>query len=736
MKNPDFDIKNYMFGYTKSMKDYIQLVRTNLKPFLAIFIIISIVALAYAIYKPSIYKSTVTLKLSMQPKNILQSSDNNPTVNDLDRFVANELDVIRNSATRERVAKALIDTVESSSNKTIFKLLTLKKGETGINGHKDVDDIVDLLDKAVKTQQKPGEDIIDITVESPSPEEAAIIANTYADQYRKLNLEVNRDQLTTIRKFLEKQSKEKLLELNNAENALANFKEKDGIVALDAQSSALIAQLSQLDAQRDAAKIDLASSTAMLNQYKKQISDQDPNLANYLESQTAQSYIDVIQKQIADLQMNRDMAMANKNPDMDVSAKVKEYDKQINDLKHKLTIKINEIKTGAFASSPEQIKLLTQKMIDEEVRNHSLLKKLNELQTIISKYDGNLNTLPKKSMEFAGYERHMQSLQQLYTLVEQRYQQALINEFSQPGNVFILSKAKVPDSPTNIIKILIVLIGLITGFVVAFGYVLVKDYFDDTVKSPDDIRKKDFNLLVWIPHFEKSWNNGFLNNELVVLNDPRSPVSEAFKALRARVMMANTRGKHIKTILITSPGEGEGKTMVATNLAFSLAQLKKRTLLIDCDLRRPRLHKVMNVGKAPGLVDYLMDGVSLDDVARRPDMENLLYMTSGSLALDPTEIFNYSLFENFLGSMRSQSDFVIIDSAPIVAVVDSEILAKYVDGVILVVSADATESKVMSEAVNLIQNTNTPILGTVLNNFKYKNGYKYYYKYHYNYLSN
>ena len=131
MKTPDFDIRNYMFGYTKSMKDYVQLIRTNLKPFLAIFITIFIVALAYAIYKPNIYKSIVTLKLTMQPKNILQSTDNNPTVNDLDRFAANELDVISNSATRERVAKALIDTVESSSDKTIFKLLNLKKGETG-----------------------------------------------------------------------------------------------------------------------------------------------------------------------------------------------------------------------------------------------------------------------------------------------------------------------------------------------------------------------------------------------------------------------------------------------------------------------------------------------------------------------------------------------------------------------------------------------------------------------------
>ena len=106
------------------------------------------------------------------------------------------------------------------------------------------------------------------------------------------------------------------------------------------------------------------------------------------------------------------------------------------------------------------------------------------------------------------------------------------------------------------------------------------------------------------------------------------------------------------------------------------------------------------------------------------------------MALDPTEIFNSSLLENFLGSMRSQSDFVIIDSAPIVAAIDSEILAKFVDGVILVVSADSTESKLMSEAVRLIENTEAPIIGTVLNNFRYKNGYNYYYKYHYNYSPN
>ncbi len=736
MKYPDFDIKNYMFGSNKSIKDYIQLVRVNLKSFTIIFAVVFIAALIYALYTPSIYRSTVTLKLSKHQGNILQSSDSYASVSDLDRFVANEMEVINNSDTRERVANALIDTVENSRDKSIFKLLNLEENEIGINGHKNVNDIIEILKKNVKTDQKPGEDIIDISAESPSPKEAAIIANAYADKYRELNLEENRNQLTTIRKFLEKQSHEKLVELNNAENALANFKEKGGIVALDAQSSALISQLSQLDAQRDATKIDLMSSDEMLDQYKKQISEQDPHLANYLESQTAQAYIDAIQKQIADLQMNRDMALANKNPNLDVSGKVQEYDKKISDLKKKLSTKINEIKSGAFSTSPEQIKELTQKMIEEEVRNHSLKIKLNELQSIINNYNGNLNSLPQKSMEYAGYERNLESLQKLYTLVEQRYQQAVINEFSQPGNVFILSKGRVPVKPANLMKVLIILIGLVAGFFFAFGYVLVKDYFDDTVKSPDDIRKKDFNLLVWIPHFERAKSNGSPYSEIAVIHDQQSAISEAFKALRARVQMANINGKRVKSILITSPGEGEGKTMVATNLAFSLAQLKKRTLLIDCDLRRPRVHKIMGTTKEPGLVDHLMGPASLDEVARKPNLENLLYITSGTLALDPTEIFNSSSLEQFFSSMRAQSDFVIIDSAPIVAVIDSEMLAKFVDGVILVVSADSTESKLMNEAVKLIENTQTPILGTVLNNFKYRNGYKYYYKYHYNYLSN
>src|ERR1035437_11033043 len=246
MQNKDFDLKNYSFGSTHSIKDYILLIRTNLKPFIIIFSIIFIVSLAYVLYAPSIYRSAVTLKIIEQQQTVLKS-ESLPEVSTMksDRFIANEIEVIENFDTRERVAKALIDTFENAKDKNIFNLLILKENEKGINGHKTLIDISEILKNVVKTEQKSGMDVVEISAESPSPKEAALIANTYADQYNKLNLEENRNQLNGIRKFLEKQSQEKLAQLNIAENELANFKEKGGIVALDAQSSGLITQLSQ-----------------------------------------------------------------------------------------------------------------------------------------------------------------------------------------------------------------------------------------------------------------------------------------------------------------------------------------------------------------------------------------------------------------------------------------------------------------------------------------------------------
>ena len=321
------------------------------------------------------------------------------------------------------------------------------------------------------------------------------------------------------------------------------------------------------------------TSNGVLNQYKKEISNEDPNLANYLENQTSQAYIDVLQKQIAELQMNRDMAIANKGSSIDATVITKDYDRKINDLKQKLNSKINEIKTGAFSGSPDQIKDFAQKLVDEEVRNHSLSIKLNELQSIIDKYEGNISRLPKKSMEFAGYERNIESLQQLYTLIEKKYQEALINELSQTGNSDIISMGRIPDIPAKPNRLLFILLGFILAPVVAFAYILIKDYFDDTVKTPDDIEKNDISFLSWVPPSIYNINNYHNNEELLALYESDSPVSESFRAIKARIQYSKNDLGFPKLILVTSAAEGEGKSFVSFNLAGNFAQSKKKNFI-------------------------------------------------------------------------------------------------------------------------------------------------------------
>ena len=643
MDNLDFDIEKKLYGNSSSIKDYILLIRNNLSVFISIAAVIIIGTAAYAILAKDIYKSTVTIKITNNKQSVLENSaryDEEGTIRD--RFIANEMEIIKGHDARVRYAKALIDSFNVSKNKNLFKLLRANEDHS-IDGHKTVKEISVLLYNVISVEQKAEMDLVDISVYSPSAYEAALIANTCANQYKEINLEINREQLTSIRTFLEKQSSEKLSELNNAEDTLKNFQERGGIIALDEQSKALINQLSQLDAQRDAAKIDLMTSTEILNQSKNELNKQDPHLTEYLENQTSKTYIDVLQKQIAELQMNRDLATANNNSRIDVTEKIKDYDQRIAELKQKLNGLINEIKIGAYASSPEQVRDITQKLVEEEINNHSLKIKLSEIQAIVDKYEANFYKLPKKSIELAQFERKRESLKQLYLLVNNKYQEAMINELSQPGNVHIIETGQVPDLPSKPPRILIIIVGLVAGLGFAFSFLLIRNYFDDTIKNPSDIQNKNINMLSWIPEYKMNGKKGTKKHEFIILDQPNSSSGEAFKALRARIQFSRIDSGPTKTILITSSAEQEGKTVVALNLAGSYAKSNKKTLLIDCDLRKPRVHRILDVNKNPGLVNYLFYQVPLETIIRKSEsIDTLYYITSGSTPLILPMLWNRS----------------------------------------------------------------------------------------------
>ena len=704
---------NYNVHESTTLKDYIRLIRANWIPVTLITLAGLIVAIFYAVKATDIYKSTVALKISRPQGGSVLTSPLLPEFQEWgnDRFIANEIEIMQSFTARSIVATSLIDSFFRDTNKDRYAVLLDKSfgRENSENNIKTVDALATTL-SGVAIDQKRGLDIVEISALSPSPYEATLIANVYAQQYKMLNLEQNRNQLTLVTEFLDEQRKEKYDELNAAEETLREFQERGGLIALDERASTLISLLAQFEAQKSATQVDLMASNKVLENLRKELVAQNPRMADYLTSLTSQKYITAVQEEIAKLEVNKQVAISRKDGLTEDSPVIQEYDRKISELRKELDKELEVLKAGIFASSPEEVKELTQKIITEEVRTQSLQTSIKELDKIVKGYEAQFMKLPKNAIELAKLKRNSEALEKLYLLVEQRYQEALINEQSQPGNVMVIDEARIPSQPSKPNRTLIVIIGLLLGSGLAVGYVFVKNYFDDTVKTPDDIEKRKINVLAWVPHFESIMGSSTDEIEFIVERRPDSIPSEAFRALRTRIQFSRVNTESLKTILITSSAPQEGKTTISSNLAGSFAQSKKKVLLIDCDLRKPSVHKLFGRERIPGLIDYLTGNAKLDKVLNQSELENLNFITAGTIPPNPAEMLDSLEMRTFLKKMRDDYDLIILDSPPIIAVTDSEILTSMVDGTLLVVSAENTEIDLMERSVELIRRENTQFL--------------------------
>ena len=723
-------------GDTRTFKDYLNLIRQNLAPVLIISLAGLLVAVLYAVTATDIYRSTTTLKLSKPQGNILEAPLM-PEFQDFgsDRFVANEIELLKSFRVRERVANDLVSKYKKADDKNTFSLIVENDDNKNLtlDDVKPKMDIVDMLSSTVEIEQKRGLDFVEISVESPSPAEAAMIANDYADAYRELNLLINRQQLISVKEFLSDQRGEKLAELRESENALQLFQEEGGIVELDEQAKALIEQMTDFESQRNATQIEMTIAEQTLEKYKQELEDQNPKLKAYLDQFAAEPYLKSLQQQIAQLEMQRDLALSSTTSGINQEAAVQEYDRKLNDLREKLNNKIDEYKEGLFASSPEEIKGLTQKILETEVQYQAMQNSYRQLSQIVDQYESRFEKLPKTTIDLARLERERAAVEKLYLIVEEKYQEALINEKSAPGNVLIVDNARIPEKPSKPNRAMIILIGLVLGVGMGLGFAFVRDYFDNTIKTPEDIQNKNINVLAWIPQIEGLNAETKKDMEFIVAKRPDSIPSEAFRAFRTRIQFSKIGKDKIKTILATSSTPQEGKTLVSLNLAGSFAQTGKKVIYVDCDLRKPRVHTVFGAKRFPGFTDYFFDQATYEEIVRKSELNNFYYITAGTIPPNPSELLGSQQMEEFLEKLKSEFDLVVLDSPPIIAVTDSEILSRMVDATVLVVSANKTEVDLMEKSVELLSHDHGSFVGVLLNNFSYRSGYGSYYKYYYYY---
>jgi tyrosine-protein kinase Etk/Wzc len=351
---------------------------------------------------------------------------------------------------------------------------------------------------------------------------------------------------------------------------------------------------------------------------------------------------------------------------------------------------------------------------------------------ISGEYERKLSTLPTSSIDLARLQREKEAYEKLYLQVEERYQEAIINEQSVPGNVVIIDEGLVPKRPAKPNRVLIVVIGFVLGIGLGVGFAFVRNYLDNTVKTPEDIQNRNINILAWIPQIE-GLDAGDKEFEFIVAKKPDASASEAYRALRTRIKFSKLDKDSTKTLLITSPTSGEGKTTTAVNLAGSFAQANFKTLIIDVDLRKPRVHSVFGQKRFPGFTDYFFGQATFEEIVRKTQVQNLDFITAGTIPPNPSEILSSTQMEAFLEKLKSVYDYIIVDSPPVIAVTDSEILSSLVDATILVVSANNTEIELMEKAIQLLSHEHSSFIGTILNNFTYRSGYGSYYKYYYYY---
>lgn len=720
---------------SKTFKEYVNLIKLN---FLLIFLIsipVLSAAIYYAIKAPDVYKSTTVLKISKPQGSILES----PVVPDFqdfgsDRFIANEIEVLKSRKIKERVARTLIDSFTVNSDKNQYSIIV--DYPKGIENPQPFllskNQIIGLLAGYVSIEQKRGLDIVEISAESYSPYEASLIANAYAAAYNEINLGFNRQALTAIKEFLNGQKNERLSQLSAVEETLKNYQEEKGIVQLDEQARALIAQASDAETKLNSAKIDLTITSKTLSQYKEELAKQDPEIKAYIESFATEPYIKNLQLQIADLQSQKDRALVSTATNVRKNEMIKDFDAKIDDLKQKLNNQLSVYRAGILARSPVEIKDLTKKVLEEEVKYQSLQASYKKLNEFVYEYDKKMNQLPKSSIDLARLQREKASNEKIYSMIEEKYQEAIINEQLQPGNVLIIDPGIVPMGPAKPNRILIAVIGLFLGIGLGIAFAFIRYHFDNTIKTPEDIQNKNIAVLAFIPKI-KDIKKGNTYSEFIVANKPEDKASEAFRTLRTRIKFLRVDDGAIKAILVTSPIAQEGKTFSTVNIGGSFARDNYKTILIDADLRKPRIHNMFNDKRVPGLTDYLFGQASFTDVLKKSSVNNLFYITSGKILPSPSEIVGSIQMKNLLEKLRNEYDYIIIDSPPLIPVTDAELLARYADATLLIVKANFTEIELIEKAVEVLKYDKSNFIGTVLNNFSYRNGYGSYYKYYHYY---
>jgi polysaccharide biosynthesis transport protein len=546
--------------------------------------------------------------------------------------------------------------------------------------------------------------IVEVRYSSTDPVFAAAAANALSKAYIEQNMEFRFNTSKDAADWLGDRLSEQRRALEVSEAALQAFKEKNGTVSVaDSASNIVVQRLTDLNGALTKAKTERINKEALYNQL--QSAEGTGNLETY-PAVIANEYIQKLKADLADLQRQQATLAQRYN------------DRHPEMIRIRSTIETAEAKLkGELTKVVESVRNEYQAAFSEE----------RSLQSALEMQKTEALGLNRKGIEYGVLLREVESNKQIYDSLMQRTKETGISSELRASNVRVVDPAETPRSPVtpNIQRGL--MMSLTASLVLALGLAVGLEYLDNRIKTPDQIRQ-DLGLpfLGMVPAIRLKQLHG---NTPLLNNGVPSNFAESVRALRTGLLFSSA-DSGAKSLVVTSTGPGEGKTLVASNVAMALAQAGQRVILIDADMRRPRVHELFNCDQEPGLSNLLVGQDPENRVIRPSCVTNLSTVSAGHIPPNPSELLGSKRFKDLIASLEQRYDWIVIDSPPVLAVTDACLIAHDATGVLFVVGAEMTSRDTASVALDQLEAAQARFVGAVLNRVELKRHSYYYARYY------
>jgi capsular exopolysaccharide synthesis family protein len=444
--------------------------------------------------------------------------------------------------------------------------------------------------------------------------------------------------------------------------------------------------------------------------------------------QQVDSQIAALQKQLT--QQNQD---AYKQQIDEVSRTIANLQNEINTLQQEIVqldyvvnppaSRLGRYYVGPTPTVDQQLQLVQKQDRLSELKN--LLAMYQDIYVKLS-YPTNNGTTTNANNNTDQIQATLAQYQQIYSNLLANYESIRLARMRSTPNVVQVEKGLPANKPVKPQPIVNMALGGILGLLLSGGFSFFSEYLDNTLRSPEEVSEiLHLPVLGYIGDMDQAkLKDNKRSNLPYVLAQPRSPVTEAFRSLRANLEFASPETR-LKTLLVTSSTISEGKTTIATNLAIVMSQLGRRVILIDADLRRPRVHRALGISNVMGLSDVLRNHATIQEVAQPWGNSNLIVITSGSLPPNPAEVLSSDAMIDVLNNLKSIADVVIIDSPPSL-LADSSVLSARVDGVLLVIQSNKTQLNSAMAMIEQLKRVGARVVGVALNRINSRDTYYYY----------